>query len=282
MNLTIDTQSYKEVLLENNELFKTFLYEYYNLKDICNNEKYKLNKVVLQLYDNLEEKHIHVFNEYQNKDNFKKKRILKKQNYTHYKLFLQEKVLEKLKINKNYSLRPVTFNKIKIKKISNHCLVKSYSFFNDNKDNYAYFVILNEIILHYYGYLLTFIYQSNNVYQFKIPKLYQITKKTIKNGNTKISIFMEYIEYIDKKNIVNIYDYQEHIQNILLFLEKNYLYHNDTHKENILLQKDGIVLIDFGQASLFEESGLSDYSFKYESNKNIFDNWLKKRKTTFY
>ena len=93
---------------------------------------------------------------------------------------------------------------------------------------------------------------------------------------------MEYIEYIDKKNIINIYDYQEHIQNILLFLEKNYLYHNDIHKENILLQKDGIVLIDFGQASLFEESGLSDYSFKYESNKNIFDNWLKKRKTTFY
>ena len=93
---------------------------------------------------------------------------------------------------------------------------------------------------------------------------------------------MEYIIHVEKKNLLNIYDYQDPINKILTYLEKNKLYHNDTHHENILLQKDGIVLIDFGQASLFEENGLSDYSFKYESNKNIFDNWLKKRKTIFY
>ena len=44
MNLTIDTQSFKEVLLENELIFKSFLEKYYSLEDHYLDQKYKINR----------------------------------------------------------------------------------------------------------------------------------------------------------------------------------------------------------------------------------------------
>lgn len=283
MNLTIDTRVINEVLLENDELFKSFLTNYYDFEDKVLNEKYRLTQTVLQIYEDLEKKNIYEFNEQEYTKNFKKRKILKKQSYSYYNFYLQERVLKKLKLNNNYNLKPVSINKVKIKKINKNCVTKNYTFYHDNKDNYAYFMILNEIIIHYYAYLLMQDYKSIDKFRFKVPKLYKIEKKRTKSGNIKISLYMEYMYHLDKTKINNIFGYQEKIHNILNYLERNFLFHNDTHNDNILFQKNNIVIIDFGQASMFEKNNLSDYSFKYETkNKCVFDNWLNKKKTIFY
>ena len=79
MNLTIDTRVINEVLLENDELFKYFLTNYYDFEDKVLNEKYRLTQTVLQIYEDLEKKNIYEFNEQEYTKNFKKRKILKKQ-----------------------------------------------------------------------------------------------------------------------------------------------------------------------------------------------------------
>ena len=46
----------KEVWLENDELFKIFLTNYYDFENKMLNEKYRLKQIVLQLYEDLEKK----------------------------------------------------------------------------------------------------------------------------------------------------------------------------------------------------------------------------------
>lgn len=281
MKLTIDTQSYKEILLENHELFKEFLKKYYSFENSLYNEKYKINKLAINLFNNLEKDKLYIFQELENQTT-NEIIVFKKKNYTHFKFYFDEDILQKLGLFKKFCLKPVSINKTKIKKINQNTIIKSYCFFNNNNDNYAYFIILNEIILQYYAYLLIKDYKSNHNFHFKVPKLYQVKKKTTKNGDIKISIYMEYIDQLEKKNIFDIYQYNDPIEDILIFLKKNYLFHNDTHNDNILFQKNGIVLIDFGHASLFKENIISDFSFYLGSKKkSVFDSWLKKEKRYF-
>ena len=56
MNLTIDTRVINEVLLENDELFKSFLTNYYDFEDNVLNEKYRLTQTVLQIYEDWKKK----------------------------------------------------------------------------------------------------------------------------------------------------------------------------------------------------------------------------------
>ena len=296
MNLKIDTSFHVDKLLQNDEIFTKFINFYFTFDNQELNNKYKLNELAVDLHTSLHLNNIYEFNVPNEKKltcikKTKEKKLnhttLKKRYSVYTKALLTEKILKKFKLNFYHNYKNVYFNKVKVKvKESNKLIVKSFSFYNIN-NNYAYLSILNEIILQYYAYLLMYDYSQKNNVPFYVPKLYKIEKSIDKNYNVKIKIYMQYIHCDQQDNVYienNYKEINEQINNALLYLQQFSLYHNDTHIENIILNKEdkSITLIDFGQASIHENYYNSEYSFVLNSNnKDHFRNWYNKKKTYF-
>ena len=285
MELKIKIPNDSEYLLKDDQQFKIFIYEYFKFKDQIFNDKYNLNNIIIKIYNSLEENNEFII--YQTHFNYSDTiKLLKKQYGVYKNIIIPEFILKKFNLSIFNSLKTCYFNKVKVININNELIEKTYTFYDKNKDNYAYFAILNEIINHYYAYILYENYKKINKCEFKIPRLYKIIKKKDKNNNIKLTIQMEYISNID---ILNYNEQQKQeceklITHMLIFFENNYLFHNDTHINNILFQNDNIIsLIDFGQASIHENFNDNDYCFDIYSKKdNKFNNWLNQKRNIFY
>lgn len=177
----------------------------------------------------------------------------------------------------------ITYKNIKDKRIIykyNNFIVKEYTFY-DLEDNYVIVSIINEILLNIYGYILLNNYKNNKY--FEIPKIYDVKLIKYKNNFTKkkIRIFMNYINLkISIENIsINYLDIYKKVKDFFNYLIKNKLYHNDTHKNNLIIKKNKIILLDFGKATLNYAFNPSISGFpKVEFNKN---NKLNKLKTKY-
>ena len=286
MELKIKIPNDCEYLLKNNKQFKIFLHEYFKFNDQQFNDKYNLNNVIIDIYNSLEKKNEYIVYSNHIMNDSENIKLLKKQYGVYKKIIIPEFILKKFNLSIFNSLKTCYFNKVKVVNINNNIIEKTYTFYDKNKDNYAYFSILNEIISHYYAYILYENYKKINQCHFKIPRLYKIIKNEDNNHNIKITIQMEYILNID---ILNYNEQQKQeceklITHMLIFLENNYLYHNDTHSNNILFQKDDTIsLIDFGQASIHDNYNDNDYCFDIYSKKdNKFNNWLNQKRNIFY
>lgn len=176
----------------------------------------------------------------------------------------------------------ITYKNIKDKRIMykfNNFIIKEYTFY-DLEDNYVIVSIINEILLNIYGYILLNNYKNKKY--FDIPKIYHVKLIKYKENFTKkkIRIFMNYINLkINIQNIsINYLDIYVKIKDFLNYLIKNKLYHNDTHKNNLVIKKNKIILLDFGKATLNYAFNPSISGFpKVEFNKNNKLNKLKKK-----
>jgi len=155
-------------------------------------------------------------------------------------------------------------------------------------DTNCFFKIILEICLQ--------IYASSLNCGLKIPKIMDYSlSRDIKDGEETdfllCQIKMEKIDIIDIKNEENkqkILDNYEYflttIKNGLDCFEKNGLYHNDTHVDNIGFYNDihvdnigiGIVLMDFGKATLTNNNRYQSPSgfYKEIDTKEKFQKWL--------
>ena len=133
----------------------------------------------------------------------------------------------------------------------NDFVYKRTSFHIDNVN--SFFKLVLEICLQQYAHSLNC--------GMKIPKIYDCTLS--QNGDKlSLEIQMEKIEILD---VLNEHVKEEFLANYAYFIdtikeglecfERNGLYHNDTHSENIGFYKDAggnlqVVLMDFGKATL--------------------------------
>lgn len=147
-------------------------------------------------------------------------------------------------------------------------LIKKYVFFN-NYNNYCIVSIIREIILQIYAFIL-----SKRIKKYVIvPKIYKV--KLIKHNNlTNIFLVMKYINIEDKierslkiKRSVKLYI---KIKYFLDYLEKNKLFHNDTHNQNLIILKKKIVLLDFGKSTLYYKLSPSLNGFPNINYLNIY------------
>ena len=176
----------------------------------------------------------------------------------------------------------ITYKNIKDKRMIykfNNFIIKEYTFY-DLEDNYVIVSIINEILLNIYGYILLINYKNKEY--FNIPKIHHVKLIKYKNNFTKkkIKIFMNYINLkINIQNItINYLDIYRKIKKFLSYLMKNKLYHNDTHKNNLIIKKNKIILLDFGKATLnyaFNPSISGFPKVKFDRNKKL--NKLKKK-----
>ena len=91
------------------------------------------------------------------------------------------------------------------------------------------------------------------------------------------------MNYINLKNniesiSINYLDIYKKVKDFFNYLIKNKLYHNDTHKNNLIIKKNKIILLDFGKATLnyaFNPSISGFPEVKFSNNKKL--NKLKKR-----
>ena len=198
MELKIKIPNDSEYLLKNNQ-FKIFLYEHFKFEDQRFNDKYNLNNIIIKIYNSLEENKEFII--YKPNFNYSDTiKLLKKQYGVYKNIIIPEFILKKFNLSIFNSLKTCYFNKVKVININNEIIEKTYTFYDKNKDNYAYFAVLNEIINHYYAYILYENYKKINKCEFKIPRLYKIIKDKDKNNNIKLTIQMEYISNIDILN----------------------------------------------------------------------------------
>ena len=156
----------------------------------------------------------------------------------------------------------------------------------------CFFKIILEICLQ--------IYASSLDCGLKIPKImdYSLSRDKRDDEETDFLLFqikMEKIDIIDikkpenKQKILDNYEYfLKTIKNGLDCFEKNGLYHNDTHIDNIGFYNDtnisnldisnsiGVVLMDFGKATLTNNNRYQSPSgfYKEIDTKEKFDKWL--------
>lgn len=157
----------------------------------------------------------------------------------------------------------------------NNFLIKEYLIY-DFEDNYAIVSIINEIILQIYAYILLKIYKYKKY--FIIPKIYNIKINKYDNidNKIKIKIIMEFLDI--KYNINNNLPFSnlkiyKLIKHFFEYLKYNQLYHNDTHRNNLIIN-NYIILIDFGKSSLYNSfnsslSGFPKIGKKYLQNHNV-------------
>ena len=164
-------------------------------------------------------------------------------------------------------------DKVIIYRIENY-IIKKYIFI-DNYNNYTIIAVIREILLQIYAKIISI---KKNL-KILIPKIYKITFKKYKNSKTIIKIIMEYV-HIDKiKNSISINKSLEIfylINNILDNLQKYKLYHNDTHKENLIINKKCIILLDFGKSTLYYSFSSSINGFPKINYLHSYNNQLNK------
>ena len=219
------------------------------------------NKINFDYYFNIINKNLKTVNK--NKDFFKMVIIFKKIMYqiskiTHKNLNFNNKnnVIISKKINQfknkekiydNISKKLYNNIKNKVYIIKNgKYLIKKYIFYN----NYCIVSIIREIILQIYAFILLKKFKKYII----IPKIYEV--KLIKHNNlTYIFLIMKYINIENKierslkiKKSLELYF---KIKYFLDYLEKNKLYHNDTHNQNLIILKKKIILLDFGKSTLY-------------------------------
>ena len=187
-----------------------------------------------------------------NKINFSKNNILinKKHNINNsdYEIFDHDKKI--YKSIKNYTV---------IYKDHNF-LIKQYHI-TDICDNFPIVSIINEIVLQIYSYFLL-IHYKNSKY-FEIPEIYSVYLNKGSNFD-EINIIMKYINLENniyknlENNEIKIY---YRIKQFLVYLQKNNVFHNDTHNNNLIILNEKIILLDFGKATLFNAFNSSNTGF---------------------
>lgn len=159
----------------------------------------------------------------------------------------------------------------------NNFVYKRTSFPIDNVN--SFFKLVLEICLQQYAHSLNC--------GIKIPEIYDYTLS--QNGDKlSLEIQMEKIEILDvsKEDVKpellrNSGQFIETIKAGLDCFERNGLYHNDTHSDNIGFYKDSegniqVVLMDFGKATLTDKNRYQSPSgfYKQLDNKEKFNEWL--------
>jgi serine/threonine protein kinase len=134
-----------------------------------------------------------------------------------------------------------------------------------------------------------------NTCKFKAPELISYgfikhnddTSLNIEDRDSLFYIKMEDIDAVSLTDLNNIYsddkvfgkciDIQKELDRIVKCMEENNLHHNDLHKDNIMIDKNGdIVIIDFG-----ESSDVMTVPFKEDELCRLFKNKSKGGKCTY-
>jgi hypothetical protein len=159
----------------------------------------------------------------------------------------------------------------------NNFVYKRTSFPIDNVN--SFFKLVLEVCLQQYAHSLNC--------GMKIPEIYDYTLSQT-GDRLSLEIKMEKIEILD---VLNEHVKQELLKNSGHFIEtikagldcfeRNGLYHNDTHSENIGFYKDDggniqVVLMDFGKATLTNKNRYQSPSgfYKQLDDQGKFDEWL--------
>lgn len=160
-----------------------------------------------------------------------------------------------------------------IYRIGNY-IIKKYIFIN-NYNNYTLIAVIREILLQIYAKIISI---KKNL-KILIPKIYKITFKKYKNSKTMIKIVMEYVHINRIENSISTNKslkifYQ--ISYVLDNLQKYKLYHNDTHRENLIINKKYIILLDFGKSTLYYSFSSSINGFPKINYLHSYNNQLNK------
>jgi len=134
-----------------------------------------------------------------------------------------------------------------------------------------------------------------NICKFKAPELISYgfikhnddTSLNIEDRDSLFYIKMEDIDAVSLTDLNKIYsddtvfgkciDIQKELDRIVKCMEENNLHHNDLHKDNIMIDKNGdIVIIDFG-----ESSDVMTVPFKEDELCKLFKNKSKGGKRTY-
>ena len=193
------------------------------------------------------------------------------------------KRVEQSQILINGKYEDVSITKLLLKRDGNN-YIKKYLFF---EDNYTYLSILREIVLHYYAIYLVENQKCETT--IIIPKLIMIEEGK-EEEYISLSITMDYLDLIDLTSddetklqiLENWESYNIQIQSLLSCFETNFLYHNDTHRDNLTIVRVSgeplprLALFDFGKSTL--KRGLQETSTGYlkgtEMNRKEFEKWL--------
>lgn len=149
-------------------------------------------------------------------------------------------------------------------------LIKQYQI-TDIYDNFPIVSIINEILLQIYSYFLL-IHYKNSKY-FEIPEIYSVYLSKDSNFD-EINIIMKYINLENnifrnlENNEIKIY---YRIKHFFLYLQKNNVYHNDTHNNNLIILDEKIILLDFGKATLFNAFNSSNTGFPKLKKLQIYN-----------
>ena len=266
MKLTINTDLCNQNLINNHGEFITFLDNYFILDDNYLQSKYKLNELAIYIYQELEKDNKFIFQK--TKKISHESKIFKTNYSVNYKCILSDSLIQRLNLSKYHTMQDIYFTKKKISRKGDY-LFKSFTF---HQDNYlAYFAILNEIVLQIYANYLSL---GNN--SFYVPLIWEVRKEITKHNDIKIDIIMDFVH---ENKVSDTTQLQYSICDALARLEEFNLYHNDTHRDNILIMNQTeFAIIDFGQASINDNYFNSEYSITKSSNEFEFINWLDRKK----
>ena len=160
-------------------------------------------------------------------------------------------------------------------------ITKSPLFFDTNSINeiFVSFVLINQLLLTYkqlekylvptYGIFVCDHSLQNGKLTIcgnenKCPYIHLVQQK--RNGITLSDTLEQGLEYKEFKLIL------KKICNVLIILEINKLYHNDLHNQNILIENNNPVLIDFGMASFIVDgiNYFNHWQLKYIKHQPLY------------
>lgn len=158
------------------------------------------------------------------------------------------------------------------------------------EEKFAYISVLREIVLHQYALYLK---KEKCISDIYIPKILNVIQYSEKNSdNIYLIIKSEYIDIIPQINkigdqeIHTLYNkYFKQIHHLFTCFEKNHLFHNDTHSDNLcFINKDNetqLALIDFGKSTILKQMNQSSTGFRRNQPSSVdeFKQWLNHYRT---